>query len=69
MIAARYAKTLAAVLSAGALFFASAADACTHSPDRRGRDGRSRAHTQRDYWNPSSTSLVVASSGWARIPG
>ena len=29
MIAARYAKTLAAVLSAGALFFASAADACT----------------------------------------
>ena len=29
MIAARYAKTLAAILSAGALFFASAADACT----------------------------------------
>ena len=29
MIVARYAKTLAAILSAGALFFASAADACT----------------------------------------
>src|SRR5260370_26065513 len=29
MIVARYAKTFAGILSAGALFFASAADACT----------------------------------------